>query len=165
MLVDIVSRNGNLLLNFPLPGSGQLDDRELAVLSAITDWMAVNKEGIYASRPWKIYGDGPSTLPSMERPGRLGFNERGRKDLTPEDIRFTTKGGVIYAFVMGIPQQQAIIKPLASNSPQQPGKIQHVELLGHKGKLKWTQDETALKVDLPDQKPCDFALTFKVATA
>ncbi len=165
MLVDIVSRNGNLLLNFPLPGSGQLDDRELAVLSGITDWMAVNKEGIYASRPWKVYGAGPSTLPSMERPGRLGFNERGRKELTPEDIRFTTKGDVIYAFVMGLPDKQAVIKPLALNSPQQPGKIHHVELLGHKGKLKFTQDETALTVDLPDQKPCDFALTFKVATA
>jgi alpha-L-fucosidase len=66
---------------------------------------------------------------------------------------------------MGLPDKQAVIKPFALNSPQQPGKIHHVELLGHKGKLKFTQDETALTVDLPDQKPCDFALTFKVATA
>jgi alpha-L-fucosidase len=92
MLVDIVSRNGNLLLNFPLPGSGQLDDRELGVLSAFTDWMAVNHEGIYDTRPWKVYRDGPSVLPAMERPERMGFYERGHKDLTPEDVRFTVKG-------------------------------------------------------------------------
>ena len=68
MLVDIVSRNGNLLLNFPLPGSGQLDDRELSVLSGFTDWMSVNHEGIYATRPWTLYGDGPSMMPEMQRP-------------------------------------------------------------------------------------------------
>jgi alpha-L-fucosidase len=165
MLVDIVSRNGNLLLNFPLPGSGRLDDKELAILSGITEWMAVNNEGIYGTRPWKIYGDGPSTLPARERPERMGFNERGRKDLTPEDIRFTTKGKVIYAFVMGLPEKQAVIKPLALSSAQQPGKIHHVELLGHKGKVKWTQDEAALKVDLPNEKPCEFALALKIVTA
>ena len=165
MLVDIVSRNGNLLLNFPLPGSGQLDAREMNVLSAFTDWMAVNHEGIYATRPWKIYGDGPSMMPQMERPGRMGFNERGRKDLTPDDIRFTVKGNTLYTFIMGVPQQEVVIKPLASNSPQQPGKIRNVEMLGHPGKLRWTQDEAGLHVDMPAQKPCDYALTLKIALA
>jgi alpha-L-fucosidase len=59
--VDIVSKNGNLLLNFPLPNSGELDPDESKVLEGITGWMVVNKEGIYGSRPWKIYGAGPST--------------------------------------------------------------------------------------------------------
>jgi alpha-L-fucosidase len=81
MLVDIVGRNGNLPLNFPLPGNGLLDDRELSVLSALTDWMAVNKEGIRGTRPWKIHGDGPSGVPAMQSQGRLGFNENGRKEL------------------------------------------------------------------------------------
>jgi alpha-L-fucosidase len=65
MLVDIVSRNGNLLLNFPLPGSGQLDDRELTVLFALTDWMSVNQDGIHGTRPWKINGDRPSSVPAF----------------------------------------------------------------------------------------------------
>jgi alpha-L-fucosidase len=162
MLVDIVSRNGNLLLNFPLPGSGQLDDREMSVLSAITEWMKVNHEGIYATRPWKVYGEGPSTLPAMERTGRLGFNERGRKGLTAEDIRFTAKGNALYAFVMGWPERQATIKLLASNSPQQPGKIRNVEMLGHKGKLKWTRDDAGLRVEMPPEKPSDHAITLKI---
>ena len=57
MLCDIVSRNGNLMLNFPLPNSGKLDDEELKMLDEITQWMAVNSEGIYGTRPWKIFGD------------------------------------------------------------------------------------------------------------
>lgn len=165
MFVDIVSRNGNLLLNFPLPGSGQLDDKELGILAAITDWMAVNHEAIYASRPWKIHGEGPGTMPAMQRQGRLGFNESGRKDLTAEDVRFTTSGNTLYAFVMGWPDKQAIVKSLGSNSPQQPGKIHNVELLGHKGQLKWTQNETALTVDMPSQKPSEHAVTLKIALA
>jgi len=87
LLVDIVSQNGNLLLNFPLPNSGQLDSDELKVLAGITDWMAVNSEGIHGSRPWKIYGEGPST--HAEKPSGA-FNERGRKALTAEDVRYTT---------------------------------------------------------------------------
>jgi alpha-L-fucosidase len=165
MLVDIVSRNGNLLLNFPLPGSGQLDDREMSVVSAVTDWMKVNQEGIYATRPWRIYGEGPSVLPAMERVGRLGFNESGRKNLTSEDVRFTAKHNTVYAFVMGWPPQKTIIEQLASNSPQQPGKIHNVEMLGHKGKLKWKQDEAGLSVDMPAEKPCDHAVTLKIVFA
>jgi len=166
MLVDIVSRNGNLLLNFPLPGSGQLDERELKVLSALTDWMSVNQDGIHGTRPWKINGDGPSSAPAMQSPqGRLGFNENGRKELTAEDIRFTTKGKNLYAFAMGWPAGEVTVKPLATNSPQQPGKIHNVELLGHKGKLKWTQTEAGLKVEMPSEKPSDHAVTLKIALA
>ena len=69
MLVDIVSRNGNLLLNFPLPNSGALDPEELKIVAGITRWMAVNSEGIYATRPWKIFGEGPGT--QVAREGRV----------------------------------------------------------------------------------------------
>ena len=102
MLVDIVSRNGNLLLNFPLPGSGELDAEEQQILSSITSWMHVNSEGIHGTRPWKVYGEGPSLSISETS---AGFNERNRKDLTAEEIRFTSKGQNIYAFVMGWPSE------------------------------------------------------------
>ena len=162
MLVDIVSRNGNLLLNFPLPGSGKLDPEELRILSSITDWMAVNGEGIFATRPWKVSQAKPAAAPAPAE-NQLHFNERGRKDLTADDIRFTTKGKNLYAFVMGWPGKETSIAALGAASPQQPGKIHNVELLGHKGKLKWTQDAAALKVELPAEKPCDFAVALKVA--
>jgi alpha-L-fucosidase len=101
----------------------------------------------------------------MERTGRLGFNESGRKNLTSEDVRFTAKHNTVYAFVMGWPAQKATIKLLASNSPQQPGKIRNVEMLGHKGKLQWKQDEAGLSVDMPSEKPCDHAVTLKIVFA
>ena len=95
----------------------------------------------------------------------MGFNESHRKDLTPEDIRFTVKGNTLYAFIMGWPQRQALLKPLGKNSPQQPGRIDNVEMLGHDGKLKWTQEDAGLQVDMPPEKPCDYAVTLKISMA
>jgi alpha-L-fucosidase len=167
MLVDIVSRNGNLVLNIPLRPDGTPDSKELAIVEEITKWMAVNSEGIYATRPWKIYGAGPSTLTAgtHEFTDTGGFNEGTRKDMTADDVRFTLRGSTLYAFVMGWPQDFALIKPLAFNSPQQPGKIQNVELLGYDAKLRWKQDENGLRVDMPFEKPSDYAITLKIALA
>ncbi|HYW47407.1 MAG TPA: alpha-L-fucosidase [Bryobacteraceae bacterium] len=163
MLCDIVSRNGNLMLNFPLPNNGELDAEELKILDEITKWMAVNGEGIYATRPWKTFGAGPSlvsTTPPNER-----FNERNRKDLTADDIRFTTKGNLLYAFVMGWPGKAASIPSLAAGGKYDVPKIRNVDLLGHKGKLTWHQDSAALKVELPEQKPGEYAIAFRIALA
>ena len=161
LLVDIVSRNGNLLLNFPLPNSGMLDDQELKILEEITKWMGVNAEAIHASRPWKIFGNPP---PKNRAEGsETNFNENQRKDLTAEDVRFTTKGKVLYAFVMGWPQQQAVIAPLALQGSLNVGKIENVELLGNRGRVQWSQDNSGLKISLPAEKPCDHAVVFKIA--
>ena len=164
MLVDIVSRNGNLLLNFPLPNSGALDPEELKVLEGVTSWMAVNNEGIYATRPWKIAADGPATDASKAADAK--FNERNRKDLSAQDVRFTTKGDkTLFAFLMGWPQGEATIKPLGTGSPQNPAKIVNVQLLGHKGKLQWKQEPDGLKVTMPQEKPSEYAVTLKVTMA
>jgi alpha-L-fucosidase len=162
LLVDIVSQNGNLLLNFPLPNSGQLDPDELKVLAGITDWMKVNSEGIYGTRPWKIYGEGPST--HSQKPGGA-FNENKRQPLTAEDVRFTTKGNTLYAFIMGWPSKEAVVEALGTASPQSPGKIANVELLGHQDRLTWSQEPTGLRVQLPAEKPSDYAVTLKVTFA
>ncbi|HYP14610.1 MAG TPA: alpha-L-fucosidase, partial [Bryobacteraceae bacterium] len=162
MLVDIVSRNGNLLLNFPLPNSGALDTQELSILSEITKWMAVNGEAIYSSRPWKTFGEGPGTAPP---PSNARFNEQARQDLTPADVRFTTRGKALYAFVMGVPDKEAVIKALGTGSSYAPGKIENVELLGHKGKVSWIQEEGSLTVQMPPQSPSAHVVTFKIAMA
>jgi alpha-L-fucosidase len=161
MLVDIVSRNGNLLLNFPLPNSGELDYEELVILEEITKWMAINSEGIYATRPWKIFGDGPVATAPPSTSGTL-FNESGRKELSSEEVRFTTKGNTLYAFIMGWPDELALIKPLATTSPLSPPKIRNVELLGYQDKVIWRQDEQGLTVVMPERKPCDHAITLKI---
>jgi len=162
LLTDIVSKNGNLLLNFPLPNSGELDAQEVKVLEGITAWMQVNSEGIYSSRPWKIYGEGPSTQVKIVTGN---FNEDKQKDLGAEDVRFTVKGNTLYAFVMGWPEKEALVKALGVKSPQNPGKIQKVEMLGHKGDLKWKQEDAALRVEMPAEKTTDIAVTLKIQLA
>jgi alpha-L-fucosidase len=162
LLTDIVSKNGNLLLNFPLPNSGELDYEERTVLEGITTWMAVNSEGIYSSRPWKIYGEGPSTKAKIQTGN---FNEDKQKDLTAEDVRFTAKDSKIYAFVMGWPEKTAVVNALGLASDQAPGTIRNVELLGAKGDVKWKQDETALRVEMPAEKISDIGITLKIAMA
>lgn len=161
LLVDIVSKNGNLMLNFPLPNSGMLDDSELKVLEGITNWMQVNAEGIHGTRPWKISGQRP--LPKATRPEDTAFNEKDRKDLTAEDFRFTTKGQALYAFMMGWPGKQAVIPALSSSSSHAPGKIERITLLGQPAPLKFTRDASALKIDLPDNPPSDYAVAFHIS--
>jgi len=162
LLTDIVSKNGNLLLNFPLPNSGELDFEEMTVLEGITAWMTVNSEGIYSTRPWKIYGEGPSTQVKVETGN---FNEDKKKDLTSEDVRFTAKNSTLYAFVMGWPEKAATVNALGLASDQTPGKIRNVELLGYKGDLKWNQSDAALKVEMPAVKLSDIGITLKVELA
>ena len=82
---------------------------------------------------------------------------------TADDIRFTAKGKSLYVFVMGWPGKETSIAALGTVSEQQPGRVHNVEVLGHKGKLKWTQDAAALKVEMPAGKPCDYAVALKVA--
>jgi alpha-L-fucosidase len=124
--------------------------------------MKVNSEGIYSSRPWTIYGAGPSTEVTVPQ---TGFNEGKQPPLTAEDVRFTIKGKVLYAFVMGTPANDVIIKALGTSSPQEPGKILNVELLGHQDKLHWKQDKQALQVRVPSANMSDIGVTFKVTLA
>ena len=154
MLCDIVSRNGNLLLNFPLPNSGELDAEERRILAEITAWMAVNSEGIHGTRPWKVFGEGPGTQVKAQ----ASFNEKARKDLTAEDVRFTTKGSILYAFVMGWPQGEAVVR-----SVTQP--VESVELLGHKGPMRWNQGAAGLRVPMPPVQPSNHAVTLKITLA
>lgn len=124
--------------------------------------MQINSEGIYATRPWKIYGEGPSTKIKIESGN---FNEDQQKDLGPEDVRFTAKGSTLYAFVMGSPEKQAAVQALGLASPQAPGKILKVELLGSKTNVNWKQTDSALLVDMPPEKISDIGITLKVQLA
>ena len=162
MLIDIVSKNGNLQLSIPLPGHGMPDDDELKFLAELTAWMDVNSEGIYATRPWKVYGEGPSVTAQAPR-GQFG-GARDVRPYTAEDMRFTLKGDSLYAFVMVWPETRStVIKSLATNSPHIDGrKVADVSLLGYGGKLEWTQDEQGLNVKLPDEPPSASAVTLKI---
>ncbi len=165
LLVDIVSRNGNLMLNIPLPASGMPDSDEMNVIDGITKWMGINSEGIYATRPWKIFGTGPLTdivKNEKEVNSALQFNENQRKTFSYEDVRFATKGKTLYAFIMGWPDgKEVVIKPLGNNSTQKTGTIESVTLVGA-GKLDFTRDDEGLKLKFPDRKPCEHAFALKI---
>jgi alpha-L-fucosidase len=160
MLVDVISRNGNLMLNFPLPNSGMLDDDELHILSEITEWMKINSEAIYATRPFNYAN--PAGARSNAGLEKVKFNEKERKDLTANDIRFTSKGNVLYCFVMGKPEKDSIKVVIAESSAPPIGKITHVELLGFPANLNWRQENNNLTLTVSERLSASHALVFKI---
>jgi alpha-L-fucosidase len=166
LLVDIVSKNGNLLLNFPLPASGELDSEELKTLNGITEWMNVNGEGIFSTRPWKVFGEGPSVhaaTPSKD----FDQNERKKGSLGPRDIRYASKGKTIYAFVQGWPKGQLVLQSLATSSSLQSPKVHAVWMLGQSQPLQFTQDGTGLALSLGGERPAsaEIGIALRIATA
>jgi alpha-L-fucosidase len=101
----------------------------------------------------------PDSSPGATRSS--GARDSGGKPLTAQDVRFTRKGKTVYAFSMGWPSGEFRIQSLNS----QAAKVEDVELLGYRGKLQWTQQSAGLNVQLPAEKPCDHAVTFRVKTA
>lgn len=152
-LIDVVSKNGNLMLNIPVRGDGSIDELEREIVKEIGVWMKLNSKSIYGTRPWKIFGEGPQ----QESAGALtaqGFNEGKGKPYTSEDIRFAQKDKKLYATVMAWPESgTAIIKSLGKSSPHYTEKIRQIRLVSTGEKLKFKQTEQALEVYFPSQKP------------
>lgn len=163
MLLDIVSKNGNLLLNIPVRGNGTIDEDEVAFLEGMAQWMAVNNECIYGTRPWKIFGEGPSAVEKPEAGRHGGASDVRRKGYTAADFRFTTKAGALYAVALAWPAEgQLTVRTLAAGAPGIKGDVTGVELLGCKEQLTFKRDATGLVVTVPAQKPCDHAFALKI---
>ena len=164
LMVDVVSKNGTFLLAIPLPGSGALDDKASAFLDDMGKWMALNSECIYGTRPWVIYGEGPSVKNDATARDSAGNPPRGLgPNLTGADVRFTTKGEVLYAVVMGQPDNGTVtIKALATGSPHYPGEIGGVQMLGSAGKLDMVRDTTGLTVTVPGNDQSHYATGLKI---
>lgn len=161
-LADVVSKNGNLLLNVPVRGDGTIDSEERAVVEQVAVWMQMNSEAIYSTRPWKTFGEGPA-MQSVVALTAQGFNEGKGKPFGAEDIRFTTRGKTLYAIMLGWPADKvALVKTLAAND--QVGKVSQVSLLGN-DKLNFQQTSEGLKVQLPEQPPCKEAFVLKIEGA
>ncbi len=159
MLVDIVSKNGNLLLNVVQTPEGDLEQDVLDILNEIAAWIPDNGEAIYGTRPWKIYGEGPST--KNQEKGVFG----GVKDVRPyesSDIRFTTKGETLYAFCMQNPADDIKIASLGKDSKVCGKQVASVKILGSKEKLKWNQQNDALVIEKPSKLPEWKVVTLKV---
>lgn len=161
MLVDIVSKNGNLLLNIPVKGDGTIDDKERAVLAGIKAWMDINSESIYGTRTWKTFGEGP-LAEAVNPMNAQGFNEG--QNYTSADVRFVTRDGKIYATIMAWPEPgDYLIKSLAPISRHFSGNVTGVKLLGH-GDVEFSFKSDGLHIIVPAEKPNDIAPVFEITT-
>ncbi len=155
MLVDIVSKNGNLLLNVVQRPDGSLDAEVEQALEQMAAWMAIHGEAIYGTRPWLAYGEGAVKA--------RGGNFREDFAYTARDIRFTTKGDTLYAIALGWPTNgQLVIQSLAKPDGEPVNAITSINLLGYRGNLKWSQTTDGLVVTLPAQKPSEYTVGLKI---
>jgi len=155
-LVDIVSKNGCMLLNVAPAPDGTIPEPQKERLRGIGAWLRLNGEAIYGSRPWLIYGEGP-TQTLVGHLADVKFN-----GFTSADIRFTTNHGFLYAIALGWPEHGKTITIDALSTAKYSDEITAISLLGHSGPLTWRRTVDGLVIDLPDEKPCANAYTFKI---
>jgi alpha-L-fucosidase len=118
--------------------------------------MDVNGEGIFGTRPWKVFGEGPAARRNEVLPGKTPNNR---------EIRFTSKGGRVYAYLLEIPRNQIAIKSLGKSFDPASRTIAKVELLGSRAKLDWKQQADGLTIECPATMPCEHAIALRVTFA
>ncbi len=159
-LADVVSKNGNLLLSVPVKGDGTIDADEMAVVQGITKWMGVNRECIFGTRPWKVFGEGPASQGAPLQ--AQGFNEGKGKPVTADDFRFTTRNGLVYVIELGVPEKELRVSKMGKAAKLLDGPIENIELLGSREKLNWKQEDEALTISAPRDVPAEEALVYRV---
>jgi len=156
-LVDIVSKNGCLLLNIGPKPDGTIPDQAQTILLDMGKWLSVNGEAIYSTRSWKVYGEGPTKVVGGS------FKDTATSGYTAADIRFTSKGDTLYAIAMAWPENGKLtIRSLATGSALTMQEIKTVQMLGSKTPAKWTRNADGLVIDLPNAKPTHYPVAVKI---
>jgi alpha-L-fucosidase len=155
-LIDIVSKSGALLLNIGPRADGTIPEPEEKLLLGMGEWLTQNGEAIYGTRPWKVFGEGPTEVSQGQ------FTDTNRSTYTGQDIRFTTKSDILYAIALAWPGSSVTIKSLGSNAGLWTSNIAHVQLLGHTGTLAWDRNLDGLTIHLPAQPPGQYAFVFNI---
>jgi alpha-L-fucosidase len=152
-LIDIVSKNGNLLLNIGPRSDGTITDEETATLLGTGKWLDVNGEAIYGTRPWKVFGEGPTQSAS-------GSFADQKIPFTEKDIRITKKGDTVYAIAMGLPTTSTMIKSLGKKTGN--GLVSTIEMVGSTEKVSWSQGEEELIIKPSKVYPSEHAVAYRV---
>ena len=161
MLIEVISKNGNMLLNVGPRGDGSIPEEDRKILKEIGEWMKVNGEAVYGSRPWRKSGEGPVRIDEGQ------FTDNEEPPYTSEDIRFTVRGGSIYAFVMRFPEDGRVtIRSLGDSEDQNTsefhGLIGDIRVLGCEyADVKWTKDSAGLHICTAGVKT-DLPVTLKI---
>ena len=150
-LCDVVSKNGCLLLSIPVRGDGTIDEEEHKIVEGIASWTGRYGEAIFASRPWRLSGEGPTQVASGS------FGEGKLKPFEAADIRFTTRGNTLFAMTLGKPAGGMLVKSLAGV-----GTVRRVEVVGTPGPLAFRQDGEGLHVTIPDGASHDYGVALKI---
>jgi alpha-L-fucosidase len=157
-LVDIVSKNGCLLLNIGPRADGTIPEQEQQILLKMGGWLSMNGEAIYSTRPWKVFGEGPTRV--MDGTMRNDA-EKHQLEFGSQDFRFTKKGDVVYVIGLQWPAGETAVTVKSLGKDAAGFSIKNVELLGHRGTLHFNQDNSGLKVTLPGKAPCDYAYVLR----
>jgi len=157
-LVDVVSKNGNLLLNVGPKADGTIPEEARAILLQMGDWLKTNGEAIYGSRPWLVYGEGPTEVTSSAL-------DTDRQEYTAGDVRYTTNRGALYAIALGWPSGGELqLHSLYRGNPYLRGEVCSVRLLGTSAELNWAIEDDGLHIKLPPHSPDEPAFTFRILT-
>jgi len=166
MLADIVSKNGNLLLNVPMRADGTIDEQARKLLEQIGKWTKVNGEAIYATRPWIVAGENATRRAGDSRwHGVLNAARTNDRNfsLAAGEVRFTSKGsGTVYAIIAGWPEDGKLVLSTLAKQPNSNASVRRVALLGCDGKLEAALTADGLAIRLPDKKPCEHAWALKI---
>ncbi|CAA6691516.1 MULTISPECIES: alpha-L-fucosidase [unclassified Lentimonas] len=152
--IDSISKNGVVMLNIALTGEGSIPDNQMEYLNAFRDLMHINGEGIYGSRPWKVFGEGPVVI-------KFGRGNENHTAFSQQDIRFTTKDGDLYAFVLVPPTEDIVIKTLAIGGLLE-ASIKDVTMLGSDETIAWDRNADGLSIKLPKDLPDSLVTGFKI---
>lgn len=176
MLIEAVSKNGNLLLNIELNGDGSIPPEQKEIVDIVGDWLRVNGEAIYGTRPWNVFGDGKSVrgeeAPRVEgelrnavAAQRKGEHFNQRTTATPafahDEVRFTTKGEDFYIIVMNPAKGELVIPSLALTKDSNPGKLKGVNFLYNGEKISFKQDDTKLSINMPEVNGRSYPIVLK----